>query len=228
MVSTAATPSSSALCASMGPSMTSPMAHTPGTLVRSSWSTGMRPRRSVSMPTFSRPRPWVKGRRPVATRTTSVSMTLCSPPAAGSTVRRTPSSVTSEETTLVPMRKVMPCFSRLLRKALESSLSRDGTARSRNSTTSTSAPRRRQTEPISRPITPAPMTTIFLGTEGSMRAPVLSTMRCLSLSTGTGGSGVGSDPVAMRMFLAERVSEPPAVRATSTDEGLAILPWPLT
>ena len=41
-------------------------------------------------------------------------------------------------------------------------------------------PRRRQTEPSSRPITPAPMTTRCLGTCGSDSAPVESMMRWLS------------------------------------------------
>merc|ERR1719182_1034656 len=66
MFSTHAMPSSSALCASMGPSITSPKATTEGTLVRKCSSTWTRPSLSVSMPRFSSPSPSVKGRRRVA------------------------------------------------------------------------------------------------------------------------------------------------------------------
>merc|ERR1719487_1807481 len=49
----------------------------------------------------------------------------------------------------------MPCFLSNLRKVLPTSLSVPGTMWSRNSITVTLVPSRRQTEPISRPITPA-------------------------------------------------------------------------
>ena len=75
-----------------------------------------------------------------------------------------------------------------------------GVMRSRYSTTVTSAPRRRHTEPSSRPMMPAPMTISFFGTSGRDRAPVESTMRLLS--TSTPGRPEGSEPVAMMMFLA--------------------------
>jgi hypothetical protein len=75
-----------------------------------------------------------------------------------------------------------------------------GVMRSRNSTTVTLAPRRRQTEPSSSPITPAPITIRLLGTSAMDRAPVESTMRLLS--TVTPGRPEGSEPVAMTMFLA--------------------------
>jgi hypothetical protein len=52
-------------------------------------------------------------------------------------------------------------------------------------------------------MTPAPMTIRFLGTSGSDRAPVESTI--LPSTKSTPGSGVGSEPVAMTMFLAVRV-----------------------
>src|SRR6185437_598293 len=50
---------------------------------------------------------------------------------------------------------------------LEISRSMPGVTRSRNSTTVTSAPKRPQTEPNSSPITPAPTTRSFFGTEES-------------------------------------------------------------
>ncbi len=68
MVSIQATASSSALCASIGPWVTSPIAQTPGALVFQ-WSVSMKPRLSGVMPTLSRPSPSVKGRRPIASST---------------------------------------------------------------------------------------------------------------------------------------------------------------
>src|ERR1700743_2823208 len=60
-----ATASSSALCASIGPEVTSPITHTPGVGVLK-WSLAITPRLSGVTPTVSRPRPSVYGRRPMA------------------------------------------------------------------------------------------------------------------------------------------------------------------
>mmetsp|Transcript_8134 Transcript_8134/g.20721 ORF Transcript_8134/g.20721 Transcript_8134/m.20721 type:complete len:280 (+) Transcript_8134:513-1352(+) len=228
MVSTAAMPSSSALCASMGPLMQSPMAQIEGTWVRKCSSTSTRPCLSSARPMSSSPRPLVNGRRPVATSTTSVSMVSASPPEAGSMVTLTPLSETSVPVTLVFILKLRPCFLRTRSKPLMSSLSMPGQSESMNSTTVTSAPRRLQTEAISRPITPPPTTTMLLGTLSRSSTPVESTMRRLSLSTGQGGSGVGSDPVAMRMFFALTLWLPPPFRETATSLAPMILPQPLT
>ncbi len=75
--------------------------------------------------------------------------------------------------------------------------------RSRNSTTVTLAPRRRQTEPSSRPMTPPPMTTRCSGTFSNARPPVEVTIFFSSMVRP--GSGVESEPVAMTMFLAPTV-----------------------
>ena len=83
----------------------------------------------------------------------------------------------------------MPCLVSERWKALAISASTPGMMRSRNSTTVTSAPRRRQTEPSSSPMMPAPITTSVLGTSGSDSAPVESTMRFWS--TVTPGSARG-------------------------------------
>ena len=56
-----------------------------------------------------------------------------------------------------------------------------GRMRSRNSTTVTSAPSRRHTEPSSSPITPAPTTSSCSGTSSSASAPVEETMRFSSI-----------------------------------------------
>ena len=99
-----------------------------------------------------------------------------------------------------------------------------GVMRSRNSTTVTSAPSRRHTDPSSSPITPPPMTAIFAGTVFSASAPVLSTMRPAALSTGHGGIGVGSLPVAMMMCL-PRSERSPTRTSPRTDVSA---PAPLT
>mmetsp|Transcript_22414 Transcript_22414/g.43989 ORF Transcript_22414/g.43989 Transcript_22414/m.43989 type:complete len:202 (-) Transcript_22414:494-1099(-) len=199
-----------------------------GMLVRKWSSTSTRPALSTAMPSSSRPRPLVYGRRPVATSTTLVSMVSASPPLLGSMVTLTPLSVTSVPVTLVLSLKLMPCFWRVRWKVLMSSASMPGQRESMNSTTVTSDPRRDQTEAISRPMTPPPTTIIFSGMDSSSRQPVESTMRFFSLSTGQGGRGVGSDPVAMTMFLALTVWLPPSASATETSLALMILPQPLT
>ena len=107
----------------------------------------------------------------MATSITSASITLLSPPAAGSTVTARPVFFFSTPVTLVESWKVMPCLVRMRWKALETSRSMPGVTRSRNSTTVTSLPSRFHTEPSSSPITPAPTTSSFLGTAVSaMRA----------------------------------------------------------
>ncbi len=98
--------------------------------------------------------------------------------------------------------------------------------RSRYSTTVTSAPRRAQTEPISRPITPAPIRMRRLGTDFSDKAPVLVTMR--SSSTSIPGREVGSEPVAITMFLVSSVRVDPSSSVASTLPLPRILPRPFT
>ena len=53
-----------------------------------------------------------------------------------------------------------------------------------------------------------------------------STILPPALSTGHGGSGDGSLPVAMRMFFDSTASEPPSLSATATEFGPVIVPWP--
>ena len=99
----------------------------------------------------------------------------------------------------------MPCLVSARWKVLAISASMPGVMRSRNSTTVTSAPSRRQTEPSSRPMMPAPITTRCFGTSGSDERAGGS-RRSASGRPSTPGSGVGSEPVAMTMFLASSVS----------------------
>lgn len=120
----------------------------------------------------------------------------------------------------------MPCFLKMRSRLVDISLSIGPPMPSMNSTTVTSVPRRRQTEPISRPITPPPTTTSDLGTALSSRAPVEVTM--VVSSTGTPGSFAGSEPVAITMFLAESVvASLPSIGVDLTEPGARISPVPL-
>mmetsp|Transcript_5660 Transcript_5660/g.14586 ORF Transcript_5660/g.14586 Transcript_5660/m.14586 type:complete len:202 (-) Transcript_5660:329-934(-) len=197
-----------------------------GILVWKCSLTTTRPMRSNSMSRASRPRPSVKGRRPVATRTTSKSSLVSSPPLDGATVSVTPESVTSLATTPVESLNFMPCFFRMRMKFFPISASIPGVMRSRYSMTVTSDPSRRQTLPISRPMTPPPTTASFFGMVSSSRAPVESTIFFAALSTGQGLRGAGTDPVATRTFLVESVSSPPSFSLTATDVGPVIFPNP--
>ena len=81
----------------------------------------------------------------------------------------------------------------------------------------TSAPSRRHTEPSSRPITPAPITSRRLGTLGRASAPVEETI--VSSSMSMPGSRATSEPVAMTMLLVSSCCLPPPASATSTLPG---------
>ncbi len=74
-------------------------------------------------------------------------------------------------------------------------------------------PRRRQTLPISRPITPAPITPRRLGTSGISSAPVL--LRISFSSKAAPGSSRGFDPVATITSFAVKASFCAPLTATS-------------
>src|SRR5438445_469986 len=80
MRSATATPSSSALCASMGPRTTSPIAQTLGRFVRQCSSTATKPRSSLR-PTASAFKPSVLAMRPIETMSRS-KIALCALPSA--------------------------------------------------------------------------------------------------------------------------------------------------
>ncbi|MDT4888026.1 hypothetical protein FQZ97_1245280 [compost metagenome] len=64
----------------------------------------------------------------------------------------------------------------------------------------TSEPSRRQTEPISSPITPEPISTIFLGTAPRRSAPSLESTT--SSSNGVPGKARALEPVATMIWRA--------------------------
>ena len=129
-------------------------------------------------PKASRLRPSVRGLRPVAIRMTSASMS-------------------ATFSTAVFILKVMPCFSRYLRRRLAMSLSRAGRHSFRNSMTVTSEPKRWNTLANSMPMTPAPIIQRRLGRVSRFRRPVESTTR--GSSAPGMGSHLVSEPVAMMM-----------------------------
>ena len=120
----------------------------------------------------------------------------------------------------------MPCFSSMRWKVLATSPSMPGRMRSRYSITTTSAPRRRQTEPNSRPITPAPMTIILAGTFSNVSAPVEDTMTFSSKAMSTPGGLATSDPVAMTMALLSKTCALPSSAMTLTRPAASMLPCP--
>lgn len=162
-ISARATPSSSALWASMGPSVTSPMAKMPGMFVLKWSSVMMRPSLSRSTPTFSSPRPSVKGLRPTQTIILSAGNSSSLP--AFSAVRIVDLPFVLMPVTLASSSNFMPCFLKIRSAIFEISWSKVMATRGRSSTIVTSLPRRLHTEPSSRPIAPAPTMTIFSGME---------------------------------------------------------------
>ena len=74
-----------------------------------------------------------------------------------------------------------------------------GVILSRYSSTVTSDPNREYTDPSSKPITPAPIITIFFGIFLSSSAPVELTIIFSSISNP--GSDEGSDPEAIIIFF---------------------------
>ena len=149
------------------------------------------------MPRASRFRPSVRGLRPVAIRMTSA-------------------SISATFSTAVFILKVMPCFSRYLRRRLAMSLSRAGRHSLRYSMTVTSEPKRWNTLANSIPMTPAPMIARRLGSVSRFKRPVLSTTRGSSIPLM--GSHLVSEPVAMMMFLAATKSLPTLTVLASMNE----------
>ena len=148
--STQATPSSSALCASIGPAITSPIANTvpEGEVVLKCPSVATRPRSSSETPAASKFSPLRKGRRPAETSTTSASSSSAAPPLDDSSERTTPPPEDFfAPVTFVLSLNLKPCFVSERWNAFLISPSIVGTMLGRNSTTVTSEPRRDQTEP---------------------------------------------------------------------------------
>mmetsp|Transcript_157378 Transcript_157378/g.504865 ORF Transcript_157378/g.504865 Transcript_157378/m.504865 type:complete len:276 (+) Transcript_157378:686-1513(+) len=219
-------PSSSALCANIGPVTMSPTAKMLGTFVRKLWSTLIfLP--SISMPKASMPRLSLNSRRPTQTKTTSASKLSSPPPAAATVLTFKPEPVLSTPVTLVFILKFMPCFFKSAMKFFATSASMPKPPmESMNSTTVTWEPSRAHTEPNSKPMTPPPMTVIFSGTFSNFRAPVLDTI--VFSSNSMPGKLMTSEPVARMKFLASIFSSPPSNKETERLLGPVKVPCPFT
>ena len=215
MRSATATPSSLALCASIGPRTTSPIAHTLGKLVRHSSSTAIKPRSSIAKPTFSAPKPCVTGTRPMAIISLSncavlVSFALASPVLASLVFRLPETSYSTDTPSLysviwlifTPKSIASPCsWVKYLNASLAICRSAAGKKVGAASKICTCAPKRFHTEPISKPITPAPMIPSFFGISVRFSAPSLSNTFTLLIGARL-GKPRGAEPVAMITCLA--------------------------
>ena len=105
-------------------------------------------------------RPSVQGRRPTATMSLS-KVSACSPAPSSKRTRTSPSA-TSAAVTRAPKRMSKPCPLSAFKASRAMRRSAMGKKSSSASSMTTSEPRRRQTLPSSKPITPAPMTPIAL------------------------------------------------------------------
>ena len=161
----------------------------------------------------------------MATSTTSVSIVSGAPTLAGSMVAFSRLPVVSTAVTFDDSLNVMPCRSNRRCAWRRTSPSMPGRTPSRNSTTTTSAPSRRHTEPSSSPITPAPTTSRRCGTLSSASAPVDDTMRFSSISMPF--RRATSEPVAMTIDFVPSVCVAPSSAFTSTLPAATMraVPW---
>ncbi|OIQ65535.1 hypothetical protein GALL_529050 [mine drainage metagenome] len=213
MRSATAAPSSSALCASIGPRTTSPTAQMPGRLVRQSASATIKPRSSSCSPTTSAPRPSVLGLRPTETISRSTLSTCGSPLAlVHSTV--TPVFVALVAVIFAPRWIARPCLVNCLSASFATCASAAARKSGMASSRVTSAPRRRHTLPISSPITPAPITPRVLGTASMASAPSFDSTRCSSNSSPVRLRG--TEPVARMICLPVRLCGSPSLPCTAT------------
>ena len=168
----------------------------------------------------------MKGRRPIATSTTSASSTSAAPPAAGSIATFEPFRPLSTFVTLWPSRNSKPCFS-----SMRWNCSADLAVHARQDMIEKfddgDFARRAGARPsrVRGPTTPAPTTSSLPGTLARASAPVEETI-CFS-SISTPGSGTTSEPVAITMFLASSVCFAPSAAVTSTSPGALIVPAPM-
>ena len=145
-------------------------------------------------------------RRPTQTISLSKVSVLVSP--LTSVVTTTSPFTTSALVTLVSTRMSKPCFLSSLAASFEMSLSATARNSGMASYTTTSEPRRRHTEPSSRPMTPAPITPRRFGASLNSSAPVESTM--CSPSVLATGISIGTEPAARITYLAVMVVSVPS------------------
>ncbi len=170
------------------------------------------PRSPSFRPTASAFKPAVLGTRPMETISLSTS-SVCAAPLASVQATVTPFLPTLTSPTLTPSSTFRPCLSKAFLASLAICSSTAPRKVGRASSTVTSAPTRRHTLPISRPITPEPIRPSFFGTAWMASAPSL--LSTLSSSKGTPGSARALEPVATMICLPTRVSLVAPVTAIS-------------
>ena len=121
------------------PPTTSPMAQTPGAVVRRCSSTLTAPRSVSSTPALSSARSSTLGLLPVATRTASATSSVFSPPTSSESAVRSPSSRT--DSVRAPRRTSMPRERRLSRTASATCSSSRGMKRVPSATMLTCEPK---------------------------------------------------------------------------------------
>ena len=163
-----------------------------------------------------------RGLRPTATISLS-NNSVCSPPALVYVTSTLP-FLTSVPITRAPRRISSPCFLKILPASLAICTSIIGKNSSSASNMTTSDPRRRQTLPSSKPMTPAPITPRRTGTSVSMSAPVESII--CSSSIGAGAILTGTEPAAIMTLLASNTWTLPLLSVTSTFAPTRTFPTP--
>ena len=155
------------------------------------------PLSSTSTPQPGANKPSVYGRRPTQTMSLSKVCESSSPPLV-LYVTSTSRPLILVPVTLAPSRISSPCLEKIFLDSLAIALSMIAKKSSNASRRITSEPNLAQTEPNSRPITPAPITPRRFGTSSISNAPVES--RIKSLSTGATGIEIGREPEASITF----------------------------
>ena len=157
------------------------------------------------------------GTRPIETMSRSTT-SVCAAPWASVYSTRTSSALPFFSLVTLSILTPSEIFSPWRPKSFAASLAICSSTAPRNagsaSRTVTSAPRRRQTEPISRPITPAPMTPRRFGTSPIDSAPSLDRTRFSS--NAAPGNARAFEPVATMTWRAISVSsaDPPTLIST--------------
>ena len=141
-------------------------------------------------------------------RTASADSVSCDEPSTAAKLTTAPFFVCETFVTLEASLKERPCFSNIFWKREATSVSKPVKIRSRYSMITTSEPSRRQTEPSSNPITPAPIMMSFSGTFSNASAPVDESIIFSSFTISAPEASrkdAGEEPVAITMFLVSKI-----------------------
>ena len=164
----------------------------------------------------------MNGLRPVDTKTTSPWIVPFLPSGIVSKSNSTRPPAEREPVTFVEVIKLTPIFFIERTNVVTQSVSIIDKILSAYSITVTFEPKRAQTEPSSKPITPPPTTNISLGIESKAKAPVEETIFFSSYFKN--GNSTGTEPVAIQIFFVFKVCFALSAPVTSTVFAEVILP----